>query len=475
MRHRSRPNYQTIVANHVSSDVEGLHVVLADGHDGGNTYHELITTSGYADVPAFLSLASNVFREAGEGTVIIDRPPVSVWNDGDIIRQAVEFTEIARREGWKVTGDELQSGWLTLTSPKQPAMHIGIVGAMSVDSIAYMGLKDPPQIVAERLARFSALIGAAYRVMPGVAAVGAVRNLFDRITTVKNGDNSITEIRRRQPTWNLISKGILDPRSRLDGCGDLVWQRLLSDDERQLVRDMPHVEAHAMDTRAAYLAASAGALLPFTGLEHTGVEPWTLDRIGYFRINARDPRWSNLCNLRMRGREAYGPPLINPAKIDSRGYVWVTHPIIKALYSVGHVIPVVVDSYTTLKGGYYLRPWAETIRDALTPFQTARDETLRASVKLSYKEAVGLFGRTGGRIHRPDWMHIIKDEARARLWIKARQIHAEFGQWPVKAKTDCLWYVGWHLGSGDEIVSIGRLKHDVKKCVELGKWMDESR
>lgn len=407
------------------------------------------------------------FRAAGEGNLVVDRPPLHVWDDGDLARQLREFTDWVKVGGWQAgAGAELGNGWITYTNEGQPAVHMAIRRMMPEDRMLLPDLD--PEYAVERLCEYAKLIGANYRATPGVSALAALRNVYDKPRMLGRPGQPRRAGKRLQPRW-VWNK----PAHSLVGCGDMHYQR------RPLAvetRDFTHVIA--FDMRAAYLAAAAGMKLAWHAPTHTGAIMWDPGTAGFFRIDTNGAWWA-------QPGAAGTLPIVNPLRVESDGSTWVTHPILAYLSEIGEPMPAILDSYTAMARDWVLREWAEQIRDALPDWRTAGDEGLRALVKGTYQEAFGMMGRAGGRVYRDDWHHAVVDETRVRLIRKIEK--ARLGGLllnPLKIKVDCVWYPNVLptdvmlslLGSdANNAPHIGQFKVDKKNTGTMAAFLDKYR
>jgi hypothetical protein len=113
--------------------------------------------------------------------------------------------------------------------------------------------------------------------------------------------------------------------------------------------------------------------------------------------------------------------------------------------------PEVVEGYVAVEkfdheGAEYeagsrrlLRWWHEKLRDARRA--AAEVTEVSEAVKRTANEAIGLFGKPGGRIYRPDWQAFVIDQARANLLRKVYARWSQSGIWPLRVTgVDALWY-----------------------------------
>jgi hypothetical protein len=431
-------SYRVIVLTDINEAAMGL--ILSDSLEGDITDrvrlpHDAFTNvdGGAADV---LEFAARHIGPEREITIICDRVPLYVWDDAtDDQTRLHEFADQARSHGWTAgAGIELRSGWITWTRENLNAMygpageiavHMGI-RRMMADTDEMIKPEDTADEIAVRLARYAGLVGAAYRAMPGVAGLAALRNLWDRPTMVKT-KSGLEPATRKQPRWRWDRRHVLDGPviDKLHGAGDLNWRREPQDHEKA----MGHV--WAFDVRAMYLAAAASVMLGHDAPTNMGAIGFDESLAGFWRIDTNGHRWA---------RPSAGVPIINSHRILRDGSTWVTTPVLRYIRQVGMPMPEILDSWVSTYSGKWLEGWAKQLRDALPDAVTAGDPRLRGSIKGTYVEAIAMMSTPGGRIFRPDWTWLIRDEARMRLIRKVHKAYRDCAVWPLRVKVDCVWY-----------------------------------
>jgi hypothetical protein len=119
------------------------------------------------------------------------------------------------------------------------------------------------------------------------------------------------------------------------------------------------------------------------------------------------------------------------------------------------------------------REWAERLRDAHTLWDGALAQAdspefraLKAAAKACYRETIGLFGREGGRVDRPEWQDTIVSYARVNLWRKLWKAGKATGRWPVEMNRDTAWYPVPEGSTGGEPIEglavgsgLGKFRH----------------
>lgn len=415
------------------------------------------------DPVALMDICAIDFAHAGEGTLILTRPARYVWDDGNDARDLAEFAELVRGAGWRPgAGIELGSGWLTWQRDNSPIVHMGILRMMPDNPDNLIQPSDTMTTIVERLTRYGELIGSPYRATPGVSGLGALRTLWDRPRLVNEPGQEPRWVKRSQPRWTW------NPETKLNGAGDIIWQRKPTAEERANCSLV-----YPYDVRAMYLAAAAGARLGWDAPVHTGAEAWDPSISGLFRINVRGQWWAD---------SRAGVPIINPARVNSDGTCWVAAPILAYLSELGAGVPDIIDSWTCAKTSVtLLADWTNGIRDALPDAMTAGDARLRQAVKDTYTMSVGMMAKPGGRVYRQDWAATIIDEARVRFHRKMKDAHVCTGYWPVRVRTDCAYYpvsgheqgkaLGVILGIDPAKPRIGHLKIETDDIMTMDDYI----
>ncbi|MFI5773772.1 helix-turn-helix domain-containing protein [Streptomyces sp. NPDC051658] len=198
-------------------------------------------------------------------------------------------------------------------------------------------------------------------------------------------------------------------------------------------------EVTALDVNGAYLSALK-THLPLGQLEHTTGFAHDRRRAGVHLITP--PEWE------------HGAVLPNPiGDRDEPGPLWVTEPTLRLLLRLSgpkHALcapPEIHESYTSGATESLLEKFRVALKDARDTAITEDDEVTLEYVKAMYSKFVSTMGESNynRELYRPDWMHIIRSQAFANLWMKALKAHDE-GLTVVRAMgTDELHVIGdWH-------------------------------
>lgn len=345
-----------------------------------------------------------------------------------------------RKDGWKVAD---LAAWSSYTRGNRHAIHVAHLPWIEPDRSPLMVgdlLSMENAGLAALCARhdlFHALVGLPYRGTPGMAGHALLRHM------------ERTDARRPTGTASVAWRPDLMPRAQE------VPTRVTRDGlERDYTKTwtpgtlpLDDVEPVTLDANMQYLAAAAAVDVARGPLEHRehrgGLSSGDRDRklSGYWKVELsawNDGRMPDPAGYPHAGHRAGAPR-------------WVTSPTLDLLDELtargeygGYVV---VESYTA-PGARVLRRWAETIRDAIRLAESATQEqngmvpdpVLRRALKMTYAESIGLFGRAGGRVFRPDWQSAIIGRARSILWRKMWTAGTQEGIWPLAINVDAVTY-----------------------------------
>ncbi|MFD5073906.1 helix-turn-helix domain-containing protein [Streptomyces sp. NPDC058371] len=197
----------------------------------------------------------------------------------------------------------------------------------------------------------------------------------------------------------------------------------------------PH-EVTALDINGAYLSALK-THLPIGRLEHSTGFGHDRRRAGVHLITP--PVWEH---------EAVLPnPLGNR---DEAGPLWVTEPTLRLLLRLSSPKyglcepPEIHESFTSGATEGLLEKFRIALKDARDGAIAQEDEVTLEYVKAMYSKFVSTMGESNynRELYRPDWMHLIRSQAFANLWMKAYKAYDE-GLTVVRAMgTDELHVIG---------------------------------
>ncbi|MFI0241825.1 helix-turn-helix domain-containing protein [Streptomyces sp. NPDC016845] len=195
-------------------------------------------------------------------------------------------------------------------------------------------------------------------------------------------------------------------------------------------------EVTALDINGAYLSALK-THLPLGQLEHSTGFDHDRRRAGVHLITP--PHWDH---------EAVLP---NPiGRRDEPGPLWVTEPTLRLLLRLSGPKyglcepPEIHESYTSGATEGLLEKFRVALKDARDTAIERNDDVTLEYVKAMYSKFVSTMGESNynRELYRPDWMHLIRSQAFANLWMKALKAHEE-GLTVVRAMgTDELHVIG---------------------------------
>ncbi|MEU3224860.1 helix-turn-helix transcriptional regulator [Streptomyces sp. NPDC006976] len=178
-------------------------------------------------------------------------------------------------------------------------------------------------------------------------------------------------------------------------------------------------EVTALDINGAYLSALK-THLPLGQLEHTTGMPHDRRRAGVHLITP--PVWE------------HDAVLPNPiGERDEPGPLWVTEPTLRLLLRLSgprHQLcepPQIHESYTSGATENLLEKFRVALKEARDTAIEQGDTVTLEYVKAMYSKFVSTMGESNynRELYRPDWMHIIRSQAFANLWMKALKAHDE--------------------------------------------------
>ncbi|MEU6372448.1 helix-turn-helix transcriptional regulator [Streptomyces sp. NPDC046909] len=195
-------------------------------------------------------------------------------------------------------------------------------------------------------------------------------------------------------------------------------------------------EVTALDINGAYLSALK-THLPIGQLEHSTGFDHDRRRAGVHLITP--PHWDHEDHL--------PNPIGNR---DEPGPLWVTEPTLRLLLRLSGPKyglcdpPEIHESFTSGATESLLEKFRVALKDARDRAIAEDDEVTLEYVKAMYSKFVSTMGESNynRELYRPDWMHLIRSQAFANLWMKAYKAHDE-GLLVVRAMgTDELHVVG---------------------------------
>jgi hypothetical protein len=198
-------------------------------------------------------------------------------------------------------------------------------------------------------------------------------------------------------------------------------------------------EVTALDINGAYLSALK-THLPIGQLEHSTGNHHDRRRAGVHLITP--PAWE------------HGAYLPNPiGNRDEPGPLWVTEPTLRLLLRLSGPTyglcepPQIHESFTSGATESLLEKFRIALKDARERALAEGDEVTLEYVKAMYSKFVSTMGESNynRELYRPDWMHLIRSQAFANLWMKAHKAHDECLTVVRAMGTDELHVIGnWH-------------------------------
>ncbi|MEU9759145.1 helix-turn-helix domain-containing protein [Streptomyces sp. NPDC047985] len=178
-------------------------------------------------------------------------------------------------------------------------------------------------------------------------------------------------------------------------------------------------EVTALDVNGAYLSALK-THLPLGQLEHSTGFAHDRRRAGVHLITP--PAWEHTAVL--------PNPIGNR---DEPGPLWVTEPTLRLLLRLAGPKyglcepPEIHESFTSGATENLLEKFRVALKEARDTAITADDEVTLEYVKAMYSKFVSTMGESNynRELYRPDWMHIIRSQAFANLWMKALKAHQD--------------------------------------------------
>lgn len=397
---------------------------------------------------AVLTIAADEFRHFGGGVVLLTTAAMADLGLGLLPPTAADAPNAlvlspARARGWNVAK---LSAWMSFYSDNASWPRISVACLpwlrSNVGPLWREGME--PLEFARSLADYHQVVGTRFYATPGVTGLEMMRHR-----------TRLSE----EPYWapvGFYAPGKVPKATRHAEDDYRAWVAP-SDGERGGAYE------HAYDAVSAYLAAAGAAYLPVGELHYAAGGTFDARRGGYWLIEL--PVW----NL---------PYLPHPAgnHREGAGPVWVTSPTMELLEELAEfgilARPELISSWTasTLR---VLRSWQEQVREAL--IRSGGDQyepQVRRAVKATYTEAIGLMGREGGRVFRPDWRHTLIAAARCNLFRKMWRVARDEHRFPVRIKVDAVTYAsdeydpvaaapaGLRLAAPGEPLALGRFTYD---------------
>ncbi|MGI5493943.1 hypothetical protein [Microtetraspora malaysiensis] len=385
----------------------------------------------YSSMPALLARVVEMMPTGGTVAVTADvaarigypdKPtnsrPGRVGKSPAKSRQECPAVEAARGQGWQCSSAGI-GAWTIWHGDGRPSIAVVVLDwldpkRMGVSGAPYLRADHDAATAAYLLADYRARLGVPYTMTAGTSGLQMIREEY---SPARRG-------RRRAPLmkWDGAGTPAADVQENA-----AVWSRRPTDAERAAGWVVGY------DARMAYLAAAGIAEVAVNRLEHVGVsggfEP---GRAGYWLVSGLWQPYPLLPSL--TGRVEDGP-------------AWLTTPTVRLLLDHGMPEEAITDAWLSPgRDGHtarILRGPAEMIRDGIAgiPADDATEASeVRAALKATYREMVGMLRRGTAWAIRPDWSDTVIATARANLFRKVIKVGQETGRWPLRIDTDCLYY-----------------------------------
>lgn len=409
---------------------------------------------------AVLTVAMDEFRYYGGGVVVLTTQAMADLGLGLLPPTAADAPNAlalspARARGWNVSK---LGPWMSFYSDNQAWPRISVACMPWLRSnVGPLWREDMTAMeFARGLADYHEVLGTRFYATPGVTGLEVMRHR-----------TRLSE----EPYWapqDFYAAGKVPKATRHAEDDYRAWVSPV-DGERGGAYE------HAYDAVSQYLAAAGSVYLPVGELHYATGGEFDKHRGGYWQIEM--PAW----NL---------PYLPHPAGNHHAGWagetgplVWVTSPTMELLEELAEfgvlARPQVISSWTA-SSLRVLRSWQEQVREALIRSQGEQyGPEVRRAVKATYTEAIGLMGREGGRVFRPDWRHALIAQARCNLFRKMFRIVQEEHRFPVRIKVDAVTYssdecdpvaaapAGLRLAAPGEGLALGRFTYDTLPPVRV--------
>lgn len=195
---------------------------------------------------------------------------------------------------------------------------------------------------------------------------------------------------------------------------DAIWEGRLNWKNTPARTDPTPKEVTALDANAAYLAAFK-THLPIGQLTWDDSGTHNPKRAGIYHITP--PTWDHT---------DLPSPLGDRKKT---GDLWITDPTLRLLQRCARDglcdAPHVHESWTSGATENLLEKLRRTLAEVRREAIEQGDEVTTEYLKAAYSKFISTMGEStyNREIRRPDWMHILRSQAFANLWLKARKAH----------------------------------------------------
>lgn len=435
---------------------------------------------GYDSLPALLAAVTQMMPMGGTVAIDADAAARLGYPDKPVnarpgrqskgrqakSRQECRAVTDAAEAGWQPSAAGI-GAWTAWHGPDRPSVAIVVPEwinprEMRVSGETYIRADHDAFTAAYLLARYRELTGVPFVMTAGTSGTNMIRTALGPRPRVKGRARRAALLK-----WD----GADSPAATVQeqAC---VWDRPVD----QLTPEelaMPYVIG--FDAVSAYLAAMVMAVLPWDALTHTGLPEGGFDAAipGYWQTAGPWQPYSLLPDL--------------TGRMGAPGPRWLTTPTVAHLLEHGMPEEMITDAWLPdvrldsrgrqlPRGARLLHGSpgvAERIRDALASIAPdtpdADEATVRAAIKSTFRETVGMLERGTKFVHRPDWSDTIIGTARTTLLRKVAKVGTEFGRWPVRITTDCVFYAADSTDPAAEIPQGWKLPKP-GQSPRLGQW-----
>lgn len=372
------------------------------------------------DLPKLLSRVVNIAHPNGMTILLSGSAATALGFPAKLPEKQVKdhpTLNAARTVGWRV--DSI-TPWMTCIRGSSD-IHLGVLPWLNARNFPFYEPTRDVMFMVDSLYRYHRMLGVPYYgVTPGLPGISLLRDHH-------NG---------RKPMWQPRNWDAIEPATNRATELAPMWES-----------NEPHGDPyeHMYDARRQFLTTAGYVTLALGELVHTRrAEISMAPAPGYYLVTT--PAW------------ALGHVLPHPIGNAPMGGQrrWVTAPTLALMFELadGRGIldyPQVHDAWIAepvagkpktgaIRTGRPMHRWATTISKALDVAEATKDKVMKRTLAETYKHAIGLLQRPGGRIYRPDWAHTIIAQARANQFRKILGTWYASQRPPVRVEADQVWY-----------------------------------
>ena len=332
---------------------------------------------------------------------------------GELTHGLTSVTD-ALADGWQIGGKGDRLGtWSRVWRSGQAGVRIALMAGMDVGVSGGLPIlaDDPaPAVLARRLARFAAEVGAPFHVDPG-----------------STGIDLLIDLRRKDKERFFTPVEPCPPAMRIGVESELNWSRKPTADEAAMLF------VHSYDRSGSYLAGSSSVQLGIGEPTHMP-QGCAFDQNlpGYWLVVADAQSDWRLPN-----------PLVPRGSVGDEP-VWVTTPTLQLSYDLGYR-PVVIEAWVWEDSSRILEPWYKRLKTGREVFIASDDPDDRAAyglLKTTYSATIGRFSSRSSRQAgwAPDRRHHVIGKSRSNVVRRIAQIGRDAQVWPLAASVDTVVY-----------------------------------